>query len=125
MGDGTDRLSWRDLSVIIRRSGQDSSLALQEQGEAALWSVSDHLLAGILDALHGANWQRSGSKGQRPKPVPRPGDKNAHKAAPEPQNTDPHPEDGDGGVFAKDGFEMDTVSVDEMNKWLGLDPLAV
>lgn len=31
------------------------------------------LLALIADLLAGANWQRSGGKGQRPKPIPRPG----------------------------------------------------
>lgn len=31
------------------------------------------LLALIADLLAGANWQRGGGKGQRPKPIPRPG----------------------------------------------------
>ena len=41
-------------------------------GEDAEWSLTDHLLALVYDALAMANWQRSG-KGERPKPLPRPG----------------------------------------------------
>lgn len=37
------------------------------------WSAQEHLLAAAVDALRGANWQRTG-KGPRPKPVPRPGE---------------------------------------------------
>jgi hypothetical protein len=45
-------------------------------GESASWSLTDHLLAAVVDALHVANWQRTsdGAKGRRrPKPIPRPG----------------------------------------------------
>lgn len=42
-------------------------------GEGAEWSMSDHILAAILDSLNAANWQRGGGKGQRPKPMQRPG----------------------------------------------------
>lgn len=42
-------------------------------GDASLWDTSDHLLAGIYDLLAGANWQRSGGKSARPKPITRPG----------------------------------------------------
>jgi hypothetical protein len=41
--------------------------------EAARWTLSDHLLACAVDALRGGNWQRSGGKGTKPKPLPRPG----------------------------------------------------
>jgi hypothetical protein len=34
--------------------------------------VSEHLLASVLDALNGANWQRGGGKGSKPKPTQRP-----------------------------------------------------
>ena len=38
------------------------------------WDTSEHLLAAIFDTLRGANYQRSGGKGKKPKPLPRPGD---------------------------------------------------
>jgi hypothetical protein len=41
-------------------------------GRSAHWGVQEHLLATVADLLAGANWQRGGGKGQRPKPVPRP-----------------------------------------------------
>lgn len=37
------------------------------------WSLGDHLLATAVDLLAGANWQRGGGKGPKPKRVPRPG----------------------------------------------------
>ena len=41
-------------------------------GEYVSWSTTDWLLAGVLDVLQGANWQRGNGKGSRPKPVVRP-----------------------------------------------------
>lgn len=37
------------------------------------WSTEAHLLASVIDVLASANWQRSGSRGKRPKPIERPG----------------------------------------------------
>ncbi|MFB9661601.1 hypothetical protein ACFQS3_02665 [Glycomyces mayteni] len=42
-------------------------------GPKAEWNASEYILAGILDTLANANWQRGGGKGRRPKPIPRPG----------------------------------------------------
>lgn len=47
------------------------------QGDAAGWSVSDYLLAHVVDVLNMANWQRGGGKGSRPKPLQRPGTEKA------------------------------------------------
>lgn len=44
----------------------------QSLGIDSAWSNESHLLAGVIDLLAGANWQRGGGKGQRPKPIPRP-----------------------------------------------------
>lgn len=41
--------------------------------DGTVWNVSDHLLASVLDTLRGANWQRGGGKGSKPKAIPRPG----------------------------------------------------
>ncbi|WP_406083113.1 hypothetical protein OHA01_26390 [Micromonospora zamorensis] len=41
-------------------------------GEAGRWSTADHLLASAVELLAGANWQRGGGKGGKPKPLPRP-----------------------------------------------------
>lgn len=37
------------------------------------WGLDQQLLAGVVDLLAGANWQRGGGKGTKPKKVPRPG----------------------------------------------------
>jgi len=70
---GSDRLSWRRLSVLLANLPAESATRQQMLGfEYATWGITDYLLAGVIDVLQGANWQRGGGKGQRPKPMPRP-----------------------------------------------------
>ena len=111
--DGTDRLNWRDVQVVILEADQGSAIARCELGESAFWTVDTHLLAGVLDALNGANFQRSGGRGKRPSPIPRPGEKST---------AEPARDDGSTLFGGTDGFEMDSVSIEEMNEWLGLAP---
>ena len=70
---GTGALSWGDLHDYVRYGNADTALALERYGAAVAWSLTDHLLATVVDALHNANWQRGGGKGSRPKPIERPG----------------------------------------------------
>lgn len=76
---GTDRLSWRDLYVVVHQSGPRSALARALDPEAAAWASGEataYLLAGVVDLLAMGNWQRQGKKNSpKPKPVPRPGSK--------------------------------------------------
>lgn len=55
----------------------DSATVRAEIGPAGVWPIEAHLLAGLLDAAHGANWQRANqnarTKTPRPKRIPRPG----------------------------------------------------
>lgn len=68
-------LSWRRLEVLIGHLPREAATVRALVGESADWGVTEHLLAAAVDALHAANWQRSGRKGaRRPKPVRRPGD---------------------------------------------------
>jgi hypothetical protein len=69
----TGRMSPRRLSSLVAGLPADSATVRATLGGDSLWGLPEHLLARILDTLAGANWQRSGGKGQRPKPVPRPG----------------------------------------------------
>ena len=112
--DGTDRLNWRDVQVVIFEADQGSAIARCELGESAFWTVDTHLLACVLDALNGANFQRSVGRGKRPSPVPRP---DAPTAPAEPATNE-----GSTLFGGTDGFEMDSVSIEEMNEWLGLAP---
>lgn len=41
-------------------------------GEQVDWQVGDYLLARIAHLLAGANWQRGGGKGPKPKPIETP-----------------------------------------------------
>src|SRR5699024_5854326 len=105
---------WRDVQVVILEADQGSAIARCELGESAFWTVDTHLLAGVLDALNGANFQRSGGRGKRPSPVPRPDTPTA--------TSGPTQDDSSTLFGGADGFEMDSVSIEEMNEWLGLAP---
>jgi hypothetical protein len=70
------RLSWRRLEVLIAHLPRESETVRVLVGDQAEWGAVEHLLAAAVDALHAANWQRSGRKGaKRPTPIRRPGDK--------------------------------------------------
>ncbi|MCG5460852.1 hypothetical protein MED01_004278 [Micromonospora sp. MED01] len=62
----------RELLVLVRHLPPDSPLGIALHGEAGRWSTTDHLLASTVELLAGANWQRGGGKGSKPKPLPRP-----------------------------------------------------
>ncbi|MFG2960025.1 hypothetical protein ACGF5O_40670 [Streptomyces sp. NPDC048291] len=82
------RLSSRRLAVLVRRLPRDSATLRELHGEATDWSVTDHLLAAVVDQLAEANWMfatvhrdEDAEPLEYPRPVPRPG---AERAAPEP-----------------------------------------
>ncbi|MGW7611371.1 hypothetical protein ACWGKW_29750 [Streptomyces sp. NPDC054766] len=60
---GVDLLDWhrgrltsRRLSVLVRHLPRDSTLHRELYGEGAEWSVTDHLLAAVVDRLAESNW---------------------------------------------------------------------
>jgi hypothetical protein len=68
---GTEKLTWRDLLVIVRHSPHTSALAREVAGpEMTAWNtgaVTAWLLAMVTDLLQVANWQRaSDAKHQAP-----------------------------------------------------------
>jgi len=79
--DGTNDFTWRDLWVIVRHLPRTSALQRAVQGDEAVeWTVSDYLLASIVDAQNWLVWSKTkDAQGRiprnRPKPVRRPGDK--------------------------------------------------
>ncbi|AZS10391.1 tail assembly chaperone [Arthrobacter phage Supakev] len=90
MGKDLDQLGaeldWRQLWQIIAHAPLGSAIGLSIHGEAAEWSVTDHLLAIVVDVLNDANWQRGGGKGAQPGRLKRPGvkDKNTQSFGSEP-----------------------------------------
>ncbi|MFE4334263.1 hypothetical protein ACFRQM_34085 [Streptomyces sp. NPDC056831] len=82
--------------MLVQHLPRDSALARELHGEAADWSVTDHLLAHIADQLSESNWMfarvNSDTDGESldyPKPVPRPADE--PDAAAEPAAADVSP----------------------------------
>nr|WP_239081464.1 hypothetical protein [Streptomyces sp. SID9727] len=75
------QLSSRRLAILIKHLPRDSATIRDTDGEAAEWSVTDYLLAAVVDHLAAANWMFSVVNGdgesdpaEQPVPVPRPGD---------------------------------------------------
>ncbi|MFL2002013.1 hypothetical protein [Microbacterium sp. A1-JK] len=67
---GTEELSWVDLRAIVRWSPATSAYARSVRGDLAPWvDLPTQLLAEAVNALRGANWQRGGGKGTKPKPI--------------------------------------------------------
>lgn len=66
-------MSWRELGVLVRQLPRESATFRVLNPDESVWGLTDHLLAAVLDSLRAANWQRSGGKGPKPKPIPRPG----------------------------------------------------
>ncbi|MEU0027678.1 hypothetical protein [Streptomyces sp. NPDC006335] len=73
------RLSSRRLRVLVEHLPADSSFARAVHGEQADWTVTDHLLAAVVDHLAVANWMfatvnrdEDTEPAEYPEPVPRP-----------------------------------------------------
>lgn len=119
VGDGTDRLSWRDLLVLVRHMDGTAALAQKLSEGDSQWDFKTHLLASVVDGVHAMIWQNGGGKGQRPKPLPRPGQATARSAETSSNTKNSVPQgnpfkDEESGVFKG---EMTPLS--ELNKWLG------
>lgn len=56
----------------MRQLPPDSATARSTAGDAAGWDVQAYLLADVIDLLAAGNWQRSGAKRGKPKPMKRP-----------------------------------------------------
>lgn len=68
-GRKEDRIPAREILNWIRYLPRDSAFAHEVLGDQADWQVDTHLLAHVAFLLAGANWQRGGGKGTRPKPI--------------------------------------------------------
>lgn len=105
VGDGTGRLNWRDLLVIVREAPRSSALMRHLLPEGSQWSVDSYLLAGVLDALQARLWQAGGGKGKKPDPVDRPDDKRDDLTL--------NPTGDQSGVF-----RGESTSMAEMDEWM-------
>ena len=70
---GSERLSWRDLLVVIRQSPRGSAMNRALDPDHT-WGLAEQLLAANFDALRVGIWQRGqGKRGDYPEPLERPG----------------------------------------------------
>lgn len=88
------RLSSRRLAVLVKHLPRDSALNRELLGEAVDWSVTDYLLAHVVDHLAVSNWMfatvnrdADSEPLERPEPVARPG----FDSHPAPQDTAQEP----------------------------------
>lgn len=95
---GPDRIHWRVLLDLIDGLPANSAIG-RAMDPANAWSITDHMLATMIDQLNILLWVQPGVKGPRPKPVPRPGVDN--------DDTD------NTMVGASEGFD----TVDEFEAW--------
>lgn len=77
-GDIGGRLGWRDLLQFLKWMPPVAESAYFRSRRPNSWWVTPQVqvLAGILYAAEGANWQRGGGQGKPPKPMKFPEDKN-------------------------------------------------
>ncbi|WP_433024687.1 hypothetical protein [Actinomycetospora sp. CA-053990] len=63
------------MLTLVEQLPIDSATKAAARGgpEHRAWVVDTYLLAQVADLLAGANYQRGGGKGGKPKPVTRPG----------------------------------------------------
>lgn len=112
--DGTDRLNWRDLLVVIETADEDSVQGRLALGASAHWGITEHLLANVFDALNIANWQRGGGgMSKKPKPMPRPGDQGSQGEAESDTSRNESP-------MSIEGFEQETMSLEEVAELAGI-----
>lgn len=65
--------------MLVRQLPRTARLVHVQHGDRVLWDSTEHLLANIVDLLAAGNWQRGHGKGQRPKPIKRPGASNERR----------------------------------------------
>ncbi|MCX2181098.1 DUF5361 domain-containing protein [Streptomyces sp. SKN60] len=100
--------------VLVKNLPHDCAVQRELHGEAAEWSLSDHLLAAAVDHLAVANWMfqcvnsdEDDDQPDFPKPVPRPGVKDED-------------EDGEGaGGSAADGGAEEAISPLALARFFG------
>ena len=64
---GTDRFSWADLSAWVARCPPTAFLYQAVHGPH--YPIELRMNALLIELLRGANWQRSGGRGTKPKPI--------------------------------------------------------
>jgi hypothetical protein len=70
---GTEALPWTDLVILTRGLQAEPTSALATEIHGHRWSITDQLLADLVDLVAMGNWQRQQKKhAPKPKPIERP-----------------------------------------------------
>ena len=78
----SESFDWRDLLVLVRHSGSETALYKSMYPEQAGWTLTNMLLAAIVDVLRWLQWAKTkdGARGYNmPEPIPRPGVKGSRR----------------------------------------------
>lgn len=71
---GSRRFSWLDLAAVVQHAPPDNAISREVAPSESGWGTTDYLLAGVVNLLAIANWQRAGDEhAPRPKPILPPG----------------------------------------------------
>lgn len=74
LADVPARVTWRALLAMVRYSPRTSAVVQEMFGDQVAWSITDHLLACVVDYSATIAWLNSDTKrNDRPEPVARPG----------------------------------------------------
>ena len=66
---GTIGLSWIELGAFVEHAPPGAAIRMLNDPLSAFRSPEGQLLSAAVDTLAGANWQRGGGRGPRPKPL--------------------------------------------------------
>jgi hypothetical protein len=67
------RITARQVIRWLENQPPGNAVERSMLGEDAEWTLTNHLLAGVVDLQQQGNFMWSDGKGPKPKPVPRPG----------------------------------------------------
>lgn len=74
--DIPEKLDWGGLRSFLMYLPPQSALGVELYPENK-WSQTEYFLADLVDSLQGLIWSLGGGKGSKPKPIKRPGKKEA------------------------------------------------
>lgn len=72
-GELEERYTIFEAAALIIHLPRDSAVMQADGGKDAVWGLTDHLIALLLDEVRYGLWRLGGSRGQKPKIIPRPG----------------------------------------------------
>lgn len=95
--------SWADVLTVMKGAPRTSAYARARLGADAEWSLTNELLASLLDMTQWYRYIDAGKKGPRPKPIPRPSTRSKGEARTFGRGTSMAPSDFDAWLAKAEG----------------------